>query len=351
MPTSQADSRAADGFTVIHHASLLARNTFGVAALADRLVILNRSDAVDAALGALDKPPALVLGGGSNVLLTRNVSGGVLAMQTRGRKRIDEADQVLVEAEAGENWHELVMWTLREGLAGLENLALIPGTAGAAPVQNIGAYGVELADVFDSLDAVSMADGRPHRLGLDDCRFGYRDSRFKRAPAERLLILRLRLRLARAGRVRVSYGALAEELAARRMEDPTPAQVADAVCAIRRRRLPDPARLGNAGSFFKNPTVDARVLARVRAEYPEVPAYPSSDAAPGRSKVPAAWLIDRCGWRGRRRGAAGVHADHALVLVNHGGASGAQILSLADEIRESVRARFGVDLEPEPTII
>ena len=351
MPTNPPERSDAHGVALVRDAPLASRNTFGVVAKADRLVELHDADALPAALAALGEVPRLILGSGSNLLLTGDVAGGVLAVATRGRRIIeDDGRHALVEAEAGENWHEFVVWTLGQGLYGLQNLSLIPGTVGAAPVQNIGAYGVELESLVDSLDAVELRDGRPVRLERSACEFAYRDSRFRRSRGDRLLILRVRLRLSRDPIVDTTYSALQAELDARGVSHPTPAQVSAAVCAIRRRRLPDPARIGNAGSFFKNPVVDQETLAAIRVTHPEAPVFPAGAAGVGAVKLSAAWLIERCGWKGRRLGAAGVHAEHSLVLVNHGGATGAQILELADRIRASVRDAFGIELEPEPTI-
>ena len=331
-------------------AQLKALNSFAIDARAERLLELRDVADLPAALDALRAhPPALVLGGGSNLLFTRDPPGTVLHVALQGRRVLDErGGEALVEAAAGENWHAFVEWTLAQGLYGLENLALIPGSVGASPIQNIGAYGVEMRERFDSLDAVSLADGERRRFAAADCAFGYRDSVFRHAQGAHWLIIAVRFRLSRTPRLRLDYGEIRDELRAHGVADPAPADVARAVCAIRRRKLPDPAVLGNAGSFFKNPLVDLALAERLRVAHPGMPLHPGT--SPGSAKLSAAWLIERCGWKGHRDGDAGVHAAHALVLVNHGHASGAQILALAERIRESVRQRFGVELEREPAI-
>ncbi len=332
--------------------SLKAFNTFGIDARAQRLFELATLDELPQALAALRQaPPALVLGGGSNLLFTGDPAGTVLRVALRGLRVVQaDADEALVEAAAGEAWDPFVAWTLAQGLSGLENLALIPGSVGASPIQNIGAYGVEMAERFESLQAVSLADGRPHRFDAADCGFAYRDSTFKRAGRGAWLVLSVRFRLSTRWQPRLDYGDIRAELRAAGVTAPTPVDVARAVSAIRRRRLPDPARLGNAGSFFKNPLVPAALAARLKESEPDLPLYPLA-AADGAVKLSAAWLIERCGWKGHRDGDAGVSDAHALVLVNHGSASGAQVLALAQRIQDSVQQRFGVRLEPEPVIV
>jgi UDP-N-acetylmuramate dehydrogenase len=347
----------------IADAPLRALNTFGIDARARRLVELRDPQALDAALALVrdDDVEPLVLGGGSNLLISRPVLDQPVLHVALGGRRVVGATAgggVLVEAGAGEAWDPFVRWTLDQGLAGLENLALIPGTVGAAPIQNIGAYGVEMRERFDSLDAVHIFTGRRQRFDPSDCAFGYRDSLFKHGEGSGWIVLSVRFRLLRfpAPRVdagspssglRLDYGEVRDELASRRVTAPTAVDVADAVSAIRRRKLPDPATLGNAGSFFKNPVVGAGVAAALQAREPGLPAWPTDQGV----KLAAAWMIERCGWKGRRVGDAGVHAHHALVLVNHGQATGAEILALARSIQSSVTERFGVRLEPEPVIV
>jgi len=292
--------------------------------------------------------PLLPIGGGSNLLLTGDVEALVLRMASRGiRVLADEGGRVLIEAEAGEPWHDFVLATLEMGLAGLENLSLIPGTVGAAPMQNIGAYGVEIKDVFAGLTALDRQTGELRDFSLEECAFGYRDSRFKR-EAGRWLILRVRFALNRLAKLQLDYGPLRQKLAEQGVSAPTPADVSRAVCAIRGEKLPDPAELGNAGSFFKNPLVSAERAARLRAEHADLVAFAQPD---GQVKLAAGWLIDRAGWKGFREGDAGVHRLQALVLVNYGAASGTQLLALARRIQADIASRFGVELEMEPNLL
>jgi UDP-N-acetylmuramate dehydrogenase len=295
--------------------------------------------------------PRLVLGGGSNVVLTRDFEGLVLLVALRGKRLMSEdGDAWYVEAAAGENWHEFVAWSLEQGMPGLENLALIPGTVGAAPIQNIGAYGLEMCERFASLRAVELATGEVQELDGEACRFGYRDSFFKREGRDRFVITSVTFRLPKAWVPRASYADIARELAAEGLGDTSPSAQAifDAVVAVRRAKLPDPLELGNAGSFFKNPVISPVQFAGLQQREPEVVSYRQPD---GQVKLAAGWLIDRCGWKGRAMGAAGVHERQALVLVNRGGASGAEVLALARAIQRDVRERFGVELEAEPVCL
>jgi UDP-N-acetylmuramate dehydrogenase len=328
-------------------------NTFGLAARARRYLRVVDPDqlarvAADPALAAL---PRLVLGGGSNLLLTRDVDALVLHMALAGHEIVGETPgAVLVRARAGEHWHGFVEATLAQGLGGLENLALIPGTVGASPIQNIGAYGAELKDVFHSLTAFDFASGTTRTLDAAACRFGYRDSLFKHADGGQMVVLDVTFRLRRAQdwTPNLRYAELANALTEAGVEAPTPRQVADAVIAVRRRKLPDPAVIGNAGSFFKNPVVDAAHCARLLAQWPDLVHHRQPD---GSEKLAAGWLIDRCGWKGKSLGNAGVYPKQALVLVNNGGATGAEVMALARAIQHDVRERFGVELEPEPVMV
>ncbi len=338
--------------------SLRALNSFAVEARAARLVEID--DAADLArlAGRLHGEPApLVLGGGSNVLFTRDPPMPVVRIAIRGRRLLsDDSRSVVVEAGAGENWNEFVDWTLAQGFGGLENLSLIPGSVGASPIQNIGAYGVEMRERFESLDAVSLLDGSHRRFDAVDCGFGYRDSIFRHAQGREWAIVAVRFRLARDAPLRLDYGEIRDELRDGGVERPAARDVARAVSSIRRRKLPDPAVLGNAGSFFRNPVVDAPVADALSALHPAMPRFAvaaddGTAAGGARVKLSAGWLIERCGWKGFRDGDAGVHERHALVLVNHGNATGAQVFALAQRIAESVRDRFGIELAPEPTIV
>jgi UDP-N-acetylmuramate dehydrogenase len=337
--------------------SLRPYNTFGLDvraryfarfASADELRQLLKRPAVQAA----DK---LILGGGSNLLFTQDFNGVVLKNEIRGLEILSEdsdAQTALVRAGAGESWHGLVEYGLDQGLSGIENLSLIPGTVGAAPLQNIGAYGAELRDTFDHLEAVEMATGALRVFSAGECGFGYRESVFKNTLKNQFVVTAVMLRLHRQARPNVRYGAIAETLAELGIAgEPTPHEVSRAVIHIRRSKLPDPAEIGNAGSFFKNPEVSQAKLDQLKSQYPELPGYP----VPGGVKVPAGWLIERAGWKGLRRGAGsgthGVHARQALVLVNHGGATGTEVRQLADEIIASVRQQFGIELHPEVNIL
>ncbi|MDH0291040.1 UDP-N-acetylmuramate dehydrogenase [Pseudomonas sp. GD04087] len=331
------------------HVSLKPYNTFGVDVAARWFAQAHDDDEVRASIAvAAEKGLSLmVVGGGSNLLLTRDIDALVLRMASRGIRVLDDdGEHVVVEAEAGEVWNDFVRWTLSQGFGGLENLSLIPGTVGAAPMQNIGAYGVEIKDVFVGLTALDRQGGELCEFGLEDCAFAYRESRFKREPG-RWLILRVRFALSRAAKLHLDYGPVRQRLADEGVTAPTPADVSRVISTIRREKLPDPAVLGNAGSFFKNPVVSADQAVALRQRYSDLVAYPQGD---GQSKLAAGWLIDKAGWKGFREGAAGVHAQQALVLVNYGGATGSQLHDLALRIRDDIRQRFGVELEMEPNL-
>jgi UDP-N-acetylmuramate dehydrogenase len=338
-------------YTILEHASLARHNTLRIAATARWLVTLFDVAELEPLLARpeLAGLPCLVLGEGSNVLLTADYPGVVLRIAAAGARieaRPDDAATVV--AEAGVNWDTLVDSTLRAGWPGLENLALIPGLVGAAPIQNIGAYGVELDELVASVTAWDRATGTVRVLSRADCAFGYRDSRFKR-EIDRWIVTHVALTLPRNRELRLDYAGVREELAAMGATAPTPLAVAAAVRRIRRRKLPDPAEIGNVGSFFKNPVVPAAVASALAADHPGLPVY--ATGVPGSSKLSAAWLIDACGWRGSRIGDAGVADRHALVLVNHGAATGTELLELARRIAASVAERFGIRLEPEPRIV
>ena len=338
-------------------------NSFGIAARAAALVRVRGADDVRAVLAdaELGPQPKFVLGGGSNIVLRGDVRPVVLKVEGRGRRILDGGGRhTLVEAEAGENWHELVRWTLAQGLPGLENMALIPGTVGAAPVQNIGAYGLELQDRFDSLDAIDLRTGELFTLDAAQCGFGYRDSVFKHAPATpgdfglggQALILRVRLALPKVWKPVLGYQDLERKMQETGIAQPSARTIFNWVVAIRSAKLPDPAQIGSAGSFFKNPTVTAEQCQDIIGRDPTVVHYPMPD---GSFKLAAGWLIDACGWRGKRVGNAGVHDKQALVLINAGGpaqpATGGEVMTLARAIQTSVYERFGIRLEPEPVLV
>lgn len=329
-------------------------NTLGLPCTAERLLPIRSEDDLRHAVESTRAGDGrgrgvVVLGGGSNVVLRASLPGTVLLMRNRGLAIEPQgAADGLLTAAAGERWHDVVRHALGQGYGGLENLALIPGSAGAAPVQNIGAYGVELSERFHSLRALDLDSGAIRTYDRDACRFGYRDSLFKQPEGGRLVIVTLTLRVSRHPDLRLDYPDVGHELAALGVGRPKPVDVAEAVVRVRRRKLPDPRRLGNAGSFFKNPIVTADAARRLQALEPGLAMHP---AGAGRVKLAAAQLIDRCGWRGVRRGPVGVWRRQALVLVNFGGASASDLLGLAGAIRRDVHARFGVALELEPRVL
>lgn len=336
---------------ILENHSLKALNTFAIDAKARYFVRVGSEDELRAALLAEEfaGQPRLILGGGSNLLLTRDFPGVVIRIELMGRCIAGCDDgATYVDAAAGENWHDFVLWTLEQGLAGLENLSLIPGTVGASPIQNIGAYGVEMKEMFHELTAIDVATGEERKFGPAACRFAYRDSVFKHEAKDCFVITRVAFRLPNAARLHLEYGEVRGELARMGVAKPTPRDVSNAVINIRRRKLPDPAQIGNAGSFFKNPLVEHTVFERLHASHPALPHYPGPD---GLVKLPAGWLIEHAGWKGKGLGRAGVHEQHALVLVNRGGADGAQIQALAEAVQDSVEQRFGIRLEPEPMIL
>lgn len=290
----------------------------------------------------------LILGGGSNMLFTKDFEGLVVHNKIGGIELIEEDDQtVLIRVGGGEVWHELVLWCIEKGYAGLENLSLIPGSVGAAPIQNIGAYGVELKDVFERLEAINLSTGNLETLDFQDCAFGYRDSLFKRKAKGKYFIARVLLRLSKQADFKISYGAIQEVLE----KSKTPLSIrsiSNAVIQIRTQKLPDPKKIGNSGSFFKNPIVVNSKITEVQKKYPSIPVYPIDDE---HSKLAAGWLIDELGWKGYRKGDAGVHKQQALVLVNYGNAKGNEIWALAQEIQASVYEKFGILLEPEVNIL
>jgi len=287
-----------------------------------------------------------ILGGGSNVLLSGNLNCLLVKNNFKGIEIVNEGeDDVLVKAAGGENWHELVLWCIDRNLAGIENLSLIPGTVGAAPIQNIGAYGVELKDVFYELEAVNLETGDSRTFSLEECHFGYRDSIFKQELKGKYFIISVTLRLSRNAFFKIAYGDLKNVLGNATL---TISAISNAVIKIRTSKLPDPKEIGNAGSFFKNPVIPIHQFRTLLEKYPELPSYPapSSDMV----KIPAGWLIERAGWKGYKRGNIGVHEKQALVLVNYGGGKGSEIYQLALDIKADVFEKFGVEIEPEVNI-
>jgi len=338
-------------------------NSFGIMAKALSLVRIAGADDLADVLRdtALRVAPKFILGGGSNIVLTGDVRALVLKVEIMGKRLAGETAKAwIVEAGAGENWHELVAWTLENGMPGLENLALIPGSVGASPVQNIGAYGVELQDRFDSLDAVDLATGQAFTLDAGQCGFGYRDSVFKHASADaagfglagKALITRVRFALPKAWKPVLGYADIEKKRLQRKVDVPEALQIYEWICEIRRAKLPDPKLIGNAGSFFKNPTVSPEQCEDIIQREPKIVHYRLAD---GSVKLAAGWLIDACGWKGKSIGNAGVYEKQALVLVNRGGSAnpvtGGEVMTLAKAIQTSVYERFGLRLEPEPVVV
>lgn len=332
------------------NASLKHLNSFSVEARAGQLIELESEEDLQTFITEhrFEVTRDLIMGGGSNILFAGDIEGTVILNRVSGKRIIEDSDDaVLLEACAGENWHQLVLWSLDQGLSGIENLSLIPGMAGAAPMQNIGAYGVELADVLDSVQTLDLNSGAPHQFKRQDCHFAYRDSRFKSVDAGKYLITGIRLRLQRKFVPKLAYKGLGQELSLMGIDTPNAKQVSEAVIRIRQRKLPDPKIFGNSGSFFKNPVVNRATADLLEKDHTGLPVYPAGNEA----KLSAAWLIEQCGWKGRSIGGAAVSEQHALVLINKGHATGAEILTLADAIQDSVKERFGIELQSEPLII
>jgi UDP-N-acetylmuramate dehydrogenase len=335
--------------TFASHYSLRHHNTFGADVSAERWASLASVGQLQEAVEAAKGMPKLVLGGGSNILFTRPVEAWVLHNAISGWEVLREtADRVWLQVGGGTSWHGLVLHAVAQGWGGLENLSLIPGTVGAAPIQNIGAYGAELQDVFEWLEAYELETGRVVRFSREECRFGYRNSFFKQEGRGRFFIASVALSLTKRGHtLRTEYGAIAQTLEAMGVSRPQPADISRAVMSIRQEKLPDPAVIGNCGSFFQNPEIPAEQFEALRAQHPGMPHYPTS---PGWVKVPAGWLIEQCGWKGKRVGRVGAYEKQALVLVNYGGATGQEAWALALEIQESVQRRFGIRISPEVNI-
>lgn len=333
-----------------HNISLKAFNTFGLEAKATAFCEFTSIEGLRKALAERDKSQQLmILGGGSNMLLTQDFDGLVLKNGLRGIEKVKEdADHIWVHVMAGENWHQFVLHCIEQEWAGVENLSLIPGTVGAAPMQNIGAYGVEIKNVFETLEAVEIATGEVHTFDNETCEFGYRESIFKKAAKSKYVIASVTFKLSKVPTFNVSYGAIQDTLKDMGIEKLTLKAVSDAVISIRQRKLPDPAEIGNAGSFFKNPTIDKFDYEGLKAEFGSVPGYKQPNDM---VKVPAAWLIEQAGWKGKTFGQIGVHKNQPLVLVNYGEGKGADIRNLAFEIRASVADKFGIELTPEVNII
>ena len=331
--------------------SLKSLNTFRVAAQARYYARIDTLQTLRALLlhKKLQHLPRHILGGGSNVLFLNDFPGLVMHMaMDQIAIPCEDKTHVWVQAGAGVNWHQLVLHCVAKEYAGLENLSLIPGTVGAAPIQNIGAYGVEVCDVFESLDALEISSGAIQTFDHAACAFGYRESIFKNVLKDQYIILNVTFKLHKRPIFQTSYGAIQQTLEAMNVRELSIKAISDAVIHIRQSKLPDPAVIGNAGSFFKNPTITPSQFAQLQAVHPQIPSYTQPE---GNVKIPAAWLIDQCGWKGYRRGDVGVHPHQALVLVNHGNGTGQDILRLAQDIQESIKAQFGIKLIPEVNLV
>ncbi len=330
--------------------NLTGHNTFGIEVFAKEYFEVEDENDFKKIIsqGLLTQGKRLILGGGSNVLFTENFEGLVIKNNIKGIEVIGEnEDHVFVQAGAGEPWHEFVLHCIEKGWYGIENLSLIPGNVGASPMQNIGAYGVEIKDVFHELEAVHIATGLTHHFDQASCEFGYRESIFKKEMKNQYLISQVTFKLAKQPRFRIEYGAIKQELAQMNITKLTAKHVSDAVIRIRMSKLPDPKKLGNAGSFFKNPVVIQEVYDELKTKHEHLVGYP---AGAGKMKLAAGWLIDQAGWKGRVVGKCGIHKLQALVIVNHGGASGKEVYDLSAEVMKSVKEKFGVGLEREVNI-
>jgi UDP-N-acetylmuramate dehydrogenase len=330
--------------------SLKAHNTFGIEARCRRfLEYATEGEAREvAAVLRQSALPYIIIGGGSNLLLTRDFDGIVVHSAIKGCTLDETPTGALMTCGSGETFDDMVAASIAAGYSGLENLSLIPGDVGASAVQNIGAYGVEAKDAIRQVQAVEIATGQPCVFSPDDCRYGYRDSRFKHEWKNRYLITAVVYELQKTFVPRLQYGNISSELQRRGIAEPTAQQLRDLIIDIRRRKLPDPAETGNAGSFFMNPVVSRAKYEQLAAEYPDMPHYTVDDA---HEKIPAGWMIEQCGWKGRALGRAGVYERQALVLVNLGGATGGEVVSLCEAIRRDVSQRFGITINPEVNIV
>ncbi|WP_020527309.1 UDP-N-acetylmuramate dehydrogenase [Flexithrix dorotheae] len=331
--------------------SLHKLNTFGVQVKAQYFIEINSEQELVAGIRAslFNDKKILVLGGGSNILFTEDFEGVVIQNKVKGIKKIQENDShVFIQIGGGENWHELVLNSISQGWQGIENLSLIPGTVGAAPIQNIGAYGVELKDVFVELKAIHLQTGELKTFSKTDCNFGYRQSIFKNELKGLFLITSVTLRLNKVPLYNVSYGDIQKTMAAQGMQELTAKNISDAVISIRTSKLPDPEKIGNCGSFFKNPEVPNSTYEGLKSRFPSIPGYPLANEM---TKVPAGWLIQECGWKGKVIGNVGTYKNQALVIVNHGNATGKEAKNLALKIQASVKEKFGIEITPEVNII
>ena len=336
--------------TIQHHFSLKKYNTFGIEAKAKQFVAVHTVDELKTVLSENQNQQKFILGGGSNMLLTQDVEALVIHVDLKGKRILKEDDDfVWVESMAGENWHEFVLWTIDQNFGGLENMSLIPGNVGTTPVQNIGAYGTEIKDTFVSCEAVNIATQNLKIFNKEECKFGYRESIFKQEAKDQFVITSVVFKLTKRNhKINISYGDITKELEKQNVVTPTLKDVSNAVIAIRQSKLPDPKELGNSGSFFKNPVISRTHFLEVQQKFPEIKFF---EVSPTEVKVPAGWLIEQAGYKGFRRGDAGVHKNQALVLVNYGEASGQEILALSKEVQQAVLDKYGIAIEAEVNVI
>ena len=336
---------------IIKYQSLKSHNSFGIEASAEFFCEVSTEAELFQALEFATKSslPILILGGGSNLLLTKNYEGLVVKIGNKGIEIVEETQStVVIKVAAGENWHDLVCYCLQNNWFGMENLSLIPGNVGASPMQNIGAYGIEAKNLIQSVRFLAIENMKWENLEAEKCNFGYRESIFKHELKGKVIIWSVNFCLQKKANVKVDYGDIQAVLSRKGIEKPSPGDVSEAVIEIRRSKLPDPLKIGNAGSFFKNPVVENSVYEDIKSKYPSVPSY-LVDA--NHVKVPAGWLIENAGWKGKKLGSYGVHEKQALVLVNYGGASGLEIWNLSKEIQNDIKAKFNIDLQIEVNLV
>ena len=335
---------------ILQHFSLKNYNTFGIEAFAKQFVSVHSSIELAMILKQFSNEKKFVLGGGSNMLLTQDIDALVIHLDLKGKKIVEEdADFVWVKGQAGENWHEFVLWTIENNFGGLENMSLIPGNVGTTPIQNIGAYGTEIKDTFVSCEAMKIDTQEIKTFDNKSCHFGYRESVFKNEVKDQYIITSVVFKLTKRNhKINISYGDINAELSKNNITNPTLKDVSNAVIAIRKSKLPDPKELGNSGSFFKNPIVSKKAFEAIHAKFPEMKYY---DVSETEVKVPAGWLIEQAGFKGKRFGDAGIHKNQALVLVNYGNATGQEILNVSKTIQETILATFGILIETEVNVI
>lgn len=335
---------------IIENFSLKKHNTFGIEATAKQFASVHSVEELKQILQENTSQKKFILGGGSNMLLTQNIDALVIHVDLKGKKIVEQNDDfVLAEAQAGENWHEFVLWTINQDFGGLENMSLIPGNVGTTPIQNIGAYGTEIKDTFFSCEAINIQTFETKKFTKEECKFGYRESIFKNEAKDQFIITSVVFKLTKQKhKINISYGDIAAELTKKEIVVPTLIDVSNAIIAIRQSKLPDPKELGNSGSFFKNPIIPKSDFERIHLLHPEMPSYSVSETE---VKVPAGWLIEKAGFKGKRFGDAGIHKNQALVLVNYGNATGQEILKVSKDIQKTVKELFDIEIEAEVNVI